>query len=158
MLLVICENGLLTINRNFVVQHLDDDSEVLKANLIGGTGNYWESDWFSLGYAIETQTLREIFLKTNTNLILTVTSNRTQCHISVKAADQIQKIKVNLNGNQFKLLAFNLGKSCCGVGFGGRDWLWEKEVVFNEKVSEKVFQKIVGNFGTNLLLCTISAR
>lgn len=102
-LLVICENGLLTINRNFVLEHLDDDSEVLKANLAGGEEHCWESDWFSLGYATNTQTLREIFLKTNVGLILTVTSNRIQRNIQVKAADQVQKIKVNLNGDQFKL-------------------------------------------------------
>ena len=102
-LLVICENGLMTINRHFVLEHLDDDSEVLKANLITSTDNFWESDWFSLGYATDTQTLREIFLKTNANLILTVTSNRSQRNISLKAGDKIQKIKINLNGDQFKL-------------------------------------------------------
>jgi len=102
-LLVVCENGLLTINRNFVLEHLDDDSEVLKANLAGGTDSCWESNWFSLGYATNTQTLREIFLKTNVNLILTATSNRTQRNIQVKAADNVQKVKVNLNGDQFKL-------------------------------------------------------
>ena len=102
-LLVICENGLLTINRNFVVEHLDDDSEVLKANLQSDTTNCWESDWFSLGYATNTQTLREIFVKTNASVVLTATSNRTQRNIRIKAADKIQKIKINLNGDQFKL-------------------------------------------------------
>ncbi len=102
-LLVICENGLLTVNRHFVLEHLDDDSELLKANLASSTQNYWESDWFSLGYATNTQTLREIFLKTNANLILTATSNRTQRNIQIKAADKIQKISIHLNGDQFKL-------------------------------------------------------
>ncbi|MCQ2382002.1 MAG: hypothetical protein MJ054_01720, partial [Clostridia bacterium] len=102
-LLVVCENGLLTINRNFVLQHLDDDSEILKSNLEKDDGRYWESGWFSLGYATDTQTLCEIFLKTNANLILTATSNRTQRNIPVKAASNIQKIKINLNGDQFKL-------------------------------------------------------
>lgn len=102
-LLLICENGLLTINRHFVLEHLDDDSEVLKANLPDSNANYWESDWFSLGYATNTQTLREILLKTNVDLILTVVSNRTQRNFQIKAADQIQKIKINLNGDQFKL-------------------------------------------------------
>ena len=102
-LLVICENGLMTINRSFILEHLEDDSEVLKANLAGGDDSRWESDWFSLGYATNTQTLREVFLKTNVGLILTVTSNRTQRNIRIPAADQVQKIKVNLNGDQFKL-------------------------------------------------------
>lgn len=102
-LLVICEKGLLTVNRNFVLEHLADDSEVLKANLGESNCCRWESDWFSLGYATNTQTLREVFLKTNVDLILTVTSNRTQRNILVKSADKVQKIKINLNGDQFKL-------------------------------------------------------
>ena len=102
-LLVICENGLLTINRNFTLEHLDDDSELLKANLESTTGNYWESSWFSLGYATDTQTLREVFLKTNVDIVLTATSNRTQRIIRIKGANKIQKIKINLNGDQFKL-------------------------------------------------------
>lgn len=102
-LLVICENGLMTVNRQFRLEHLDDDSEILKANLASAQGNYWESGWFSLGYATDTQTLREIFLKTNANIVVTATSNRTQRDILVKAADKMQKIKVNLNGDQFKL-------------------------------------------------------
>lgn len=102
-LLVICENGLLTINRKFVLEHLDDDSETLKANLAASNEHYWESDWFSLGYATDTQTLREIFLHTNADLVLTVTSNRTQRNICLKAANKIQKIKINLSGDQFKL-------------------------------------------------------
>lgn len=102
-LLVICENGLLTINRNFRLEHLDDDSEILKANLASSDNRFWESNWFSLGYATNTQTLREIFLKTNASIVLTATSNRTQRNLQIKAADKIQKIKINLNGDQFKL-------------------------------------------------------
>ena len=102
-LLVICENGLLTVNRNFNLEHLDNDSEVLKNSLASSTGSYWESDWFSLGYATNTQTLREILLKTNVSLILTATSNRKSRNIQVKAADKVQKIKINLNGDQFKI-------------------------------------------------------
>ena len=102
-LLVVCENGLLTINRSFVLEHLADDSEVLKANLVTPTARRWESDWFSLGYATNTQTLREVFLKTNVSLILTVKSNRTQREFPVKPSDKVQKIKINLNGDQFKL-------------------------------------------------------
>lgn len=102
-LLLVCENGLLTMNRHFTLEHLDDDSEVLKNNLANTETGYWESDWFSLGYATNTQTLREVFLKTNANIVLTVTTNRQTRNIQVKAADQIQKIKVNLNGDQFKL-------------------------------------------------------
>ena len=102
-LLVICENGLLTINRSFRLEHLDDDSEILKANLASSDNRFWESNWFSLGYATNTQTLREIFLKTNASIVLTATSNRTQRNLQIKAADKIQKIKINLNGDQFKL-------------------------------------------------------
>lgn len=102
-LLVICENGLLTINRNFRIEHLDDDSEILKADLESSEISYWESDWFSLGYATDTQTLREIFLKTNANLVLTTTSNRTHRNIRINGSDKLQKIKINLNGDQFKL-------------------------------------------------------
>ena len=102
-LLVICENGLLTINRHLVLEHLDDDSEILKANLPSQATSYWESDWFSLGYATDTQTLREVFLKTNANVVLTVITNRLQRSIPIKAADEIQKIKINSNGDQFKL-------------------------------------------------------
>ncbi len=102
-LLVICENGLLTVNRNFRLEHLDDDSEILKANLASSDNRFWESNWFSLGYATNTQTLREIFLKTNASIVLTATSNRTQRSFLVQAADSIQKIKINLNGDQFKL-------------------------------------------------------
>jgi hypothetical protein len=65
--------------------------------------SYWESDWFSLGYATDTQTLREVFLKTNANVVLTVITNRLQRSIPIKAADEIQKIKINSNGDQFKL-------------------------------------------------------
>ncbi len=101
--LVICEEGLLTINRNFVLEHLADDSELLKVNLVNSNQCLWESDWFSLGYATNTQTLREIFLKTNVGLTLTVTSNRTQRDIQVNAANKVQKIRINLNGDQFKL-------------------------------------------------------
>ena len=102
-LLVVCENGLMTINRNFVLEHLDDDSEVLKANLVSSDDKCWESDWFSLGYATNTQTLREIFLKTNVGLTLTALSNRTQRSTQVKPNDKVQKIKIHLNGDQFKL-------------------------------------------------------
>ena len=102
-LLVICENGLLTIGRNFVLEHLADDSEVLKANLNEPSCFRWESDWFSLGYATNTQTLREVFIKTNVSLTMTVMSNRTQRKIQVKPADKVQKIKINLNGDQFRL-------------------------------------------------------
>lgn len=102
-LLVVCENGLLTINRHFTLEHLADDSEILKANLTTMDGNYWESDWFSLGYATDTQILREIFLKTNAEIVLTATSNRTQRQIHLPAATRVQKIKVNLKGDQFKL-------------------------------------------------------
>lgn len=102
-LLVICENGLLTVSRNFVLEHLADDSELLKANLGESSCCRWESDWFSLGYATDTQTLREVFLKTNVSLTLTAISNRTQRKILVKPADKVQKIKINLNGDQFKL-------------------------------------------------------
>lgn len=102
-LLAICENGLFTINRNFVLEHLSDDSDVLKANLVGTNNCRWESDWFSLGYATNTQTLREVFLKTNVDLVLTVLSNRTQRNVLIRASDKVQKIKINLNGDQFKL-------------------------------------------------------
>lgn len=102
-LLAICENGLFTINRNFVLEHLSDDSDVLKANLVGTNNCRWESDWFSLGYATNTQTLREVFLKTNVDLVLTVLSNRTQRNVLIRASDNVQKIKINLNGDQFKL-------------------------------------------------------
>ena len=102
-LLVVCENGLMTINRRFALEHLDDDSEVLKNNLANTETGYWESDWFSLGYATNTQTLREVFLKTNAKIVLTVATNRQKRNIQIKAADQIQKIKINLNGDQFKL-------------------------------------------------------
>ena len=102
-LLVVCENGLLTINRSFVLEHLSDDSEVLKANLGENSCYRWESDWFSLGYATNTQTMREVFLKTNVSLTLTATSNRTHRSIQVKPGDKVQKIKINLNGDQFKL-------------------------------------------------------
>jgi len=102
-LLLICEHGLFTMNRNFALEHLADDSEVLKASLEDSGARRWSSDWFSLGYATDTQTLREVFLKTNTNLILTVSSNRTQRNIQVKAANKVQKIRVNINGDQFKL-------------------------------------------------------
>jgi len=101
--LAICENGLLTISRTFVLEHLSDDSDILKANLVEGNSCCWESDWFSLGYATNTQTLREVFLKTNTNLVLTITSNRIKRNIQVKPADGVQKIKINLNGDQFRL-------------------------------------------------------
>lgn len=115
-LLVICENGLLTINRNFVLEHLADDSEVFKANLVEPNAKSWESDWFSLGYATNTQTLREVFLKTNVSLTLTAVSNRTQRKIQIKPADQVQKIKINLNGDQFKLslsLSADANKDLC---------------------------------------------
>jgi hypothetical protein len=102
-LLVICEHGLLTISRNFVLEHLADDSEVLKANLSEQSNYRWESDWFSLGYATNTQTLREVFLKTNISSTLTVVSNRTQRSFQLKPGEQVQKIKINLNGDQFKL-------------------------------------------------------
>ncbi|MCM1404096.1 MAG: hypothetical protein NC133_01110 [Prevotella sp.] len=101
--LLICEEGLLTINRHLVLEHLADDSEMLKANRVSSNQCLWESDWFSLGYATDTQTLREIFLKTNVSLTLTVTSNRTQRNIPITGANQVQKIKINLNGDQFKL-------------------------------------------------------
>ncbi len=101
-LLVICEKGLLTINQNLKLSHLDDDSSLLQSKSYL-TSNYWESGWFSLGYATDTQTLREVFLKANANLTLTITSNRTQRTILVKAADHVQKIKLNLNGDQFKV-------------------------------------------------------
>lgn len=102
-ILVICENGLLTINRNFLLEHLADDSDILKNNLSDSGDNRWESDWFSLGYATNTQTLREVFLKTNVNLVLTAISNCTQRKIQVKGSEHVQKLKVNLKGDQFKL-------------------------------------------------------
>ena len=102
-LLVVCEHGLLHVNRSCVLEHLSDDSDILKANLAESSGRRWESDWFSLGYATNTQTLREVFLKTNTDLVLTVLSNRSQRNFQVKPTDGVQKIKINLNGDQFKL-------------------------------------------------------
>lgn len=102
-LLVICENGLLTVNKSLVLNHLSDDSTILMSNINDNPISFWESDWFSLGYATDTQTLREVFLKTNKPLTLVVESNMTRRTISVKAANSVQKIKTNLRGDQFKI-------------------------------------------------------
>lgn len=102
-LLAICENGLLTINKSLALTHIADDSQILIDNLTQSIVPFWESAWFTLGYATDTQSLREVFLKTNTSLILLVESNRMKRTIRVKAAKRVQKVKTNLPGDQFKL-------------------------------------------------------
>lgn len=111
-LLVVCEHGLLTIDKHLNLQHLSDDSEALKASLVAGEQPSWVSDWFSLGYATDTQNLREVFLKTNVPLTLVVESNRTQRTIQVAANLQVQKLKINLNGDQFKIGLYPNSASC----------------------------------------------
>ena len=111
-LLVVCEHGLLTLDKNLNLQHLSDDSEALKASLVAGEQPSWVSDWFSLGYATDTQNLREVFLKTNVPLTLVVESNRTQRTIRVAANLQVQKIKINLNGDQFKIGLYLNSANC----------------------------------------------
>ena len=112
-LLVICEYGLLVIKRNLSLNHLADDSEVLKTNLAKNATEQWESDWFSLGYATDTQTLREVLIKTQTDLTLVVKSNRTQRNLHVAAKDGVQKIKVNLGGDQFQLAIYPSQGNVC---------------------------------------------
>lgn len=107
-LLVICENGLLLVNKNLTLVHLAEDSENLKANL-AAVGSQWQSDWFSLGYATDTQNLREVLLSTDVPLRLVVESNRTKRTIMVPAATGVQKIKIHLNGDQFKISLQILG-------------------------------------------------
>lgn len=111
-LLVVCEHGLLTIDKHINLQHLSDDSEALKASLVAGDQPSWVSDWFSLGYATDTQNLREVFLKTNVPLTLVVESNRTQRTIQVAANLQVQKIRINLNGDQFKIGLYPNSANC----------------------------------------------
>lgn len=112
-LLAICENGLLTINKSLTLTHVSEDSQILIDNLPQGVVPFWESAWFSLGYATDTQNLREIFLRTSTALVLVVESNRIKRTIRVKAANKVQKIKINLLGDQFKIALLLPTEGCC---------------------------------------------
>lgn len=111
-LLVVCDYGSLTVDKHLKLQHLTDDSESLRTSLAAGNDPEWRSDWFTLGYATDTQSLREVFLKTNVPLTMVVESNRTQRAIHVAAGSKVQKLKVNLNGDQFKISLYPSSANC----------------------------------------------
>lgn len=111
-LLAVCDYGLVTVDRHLNLQHLSDDSAAWQNSLASGNDPAWVSDWFSLGYATDTQNLREVFLKTDVALTLVVESNRTQRTIQLTASRQVQKIKINLNGDQFKIGLYPSSASC----------------------------------------------
>ena len=123
-LLVVCENGLWVVDRKLNVKHLTDDSGTVIANMTQGPERIWESDWFSLGYATDTQTLREVFLKTNVPIKMSVLSNRTSKTITVKPSGTIRKNKINLRGDQFKIRiqvpagSFEISNLSAVIGFG----------------------------------------
>ncbi len=102
-LLVVCENGMLLVNKSINISHLSDDSQVLIDNLLPGQDKVWGSDWFTLGYATDTQVLREVFIKTDVAIEMRIESNRLNKTIAIKAANEVQKIKTNLKGDQFKI-------------------------------------------------------
>jgi hypothetical protein len=125
-LLLICENALCIADKRLNIKYLTDDSGVLAANLSNSDVRFWESDWFSLGYATDTQYLREVFIKTDTAIYITVLSNRTNKKTAVKPDINVQKIKINLRGDVFKIRitvpdgAFTVSDLSAVVGFGRR--------------------------------------
>jgi hypothetical protein len=102
-LLLVCENGLLKVEKNLNVKHLTDDSGVPAANLTNSEERVWGSGWFSLGYATDTQVLREVFLKTDILIELSAVSNHAVKTVTVPPSEKVQKIKTNLRGDQFKI-------------------------------------------------------
>jgi hypothetical protein len=103
-LLLICEKVLAAVDKNLNLKFLTDDNEIVLNNMAGsGTEKIWTSDFFGLGYATDTQHLREVFLKTSAAMTLFVISNNIEKVINVQPNAQIQKIKTNLRGDMFKL-------------------------------------------------------
>jgi hypothetical protein len=104
-LLLICEKALLTVGRDLKVKFLTANCGAILNNLLWtGETKEWGSDWFGLGYATDTQRLKEVFVKTNCDISLKIISNQTQKTITVTASSEIQKIKTNLRGDMFKIL------------------------------------------------------
>jgi hypothetical protein len=103
-LLLVCEKALAAIDKNLSIKYLTNDNEILLNHLSGGgEEQVWESAFFGLGYATDTQHLREVFIKTDTALSLFVISNKIEKIMKIKPGGGIQKIKTNLRGDMFKL-------------------------------------------------------
>jgi hypothetical protein len=104
-LLLVCEKALATVDKNLNIKYLTNDNEALLNYFSGGSGTerIWESAFFGLGYATDTQRLREVFIKTDTALSLFVISNKIEKIMNIKPSGSIQKIKTNLRGDMFKL-------------------------------------------------------
>jgi hypothetical protein len=103
-LLLVCETALAVVDKKLNLKFLTDNSEVLLSNMSGGGDTImWESAYFGLGYATDTQMLREVFVKTDTPITLFAVSNKVEKIVNVTAGGKIQKVKINLRGDLFKL-------------------------------------------------------
>jgi hypothetical protein len=86
--------ALLTDNPN-EIQMLTGDAENTKT---------WESDFFALTYAANSQFLRAILIQTKTPLEIFVINNRgAQQRISLGGSDEIQRTNLNFRGELFKI-------------------------------------------------------
>jgi hypothetical protein len=108
-LLLVCGNGLLILDENLKIKHLTDNNEIIIKNLDNVDEKIWESNWFSLGYATNTQILQDVFLSftgSGVNVTLDVSSNKVATKtvpVQSKVTETIQRLRLNLRGNQFKL-------------------------------------------------------
>ncbi|MDR0384408.1 MAG: hypothetical protein LBH47_03750 [Christensenellaceae bacterium] len=110
-LMVICQNGLFVINEDLKMKILNADEEkIVKNAALQTVQKIWESDWFGLGYAVDTQYLRDVFLEfeslTGNKLQMTVIviSNKVADNIvTAYTSPEMQTIRVNMRGDQFKI-------------------------------------------------------
>jgi len=91
--------------------HIEADGKILVIEkffdswfyISNATTRCWESDNFMIGYAASRQFIKQIRLRTNANLTLTVLSESREQRIQIRARDRIQTLNVNLKGESFRL-------------------------------------------------------
>lgn len=67
------------------------------------TERIWESEDFALTYASGNQYVRQILIKTATDIDVIVTSNRAEQTIRVKGGASVQQVNLNLKGEMFSI-------------------------------------------------------
>ena len=94
---LVLDGKLLVIERFFEgFSFIDTDSPPIR---------FWESEPFGLSYAANRQWLKQLLIKTNCTLTVTLTATstgRTQV-LEIQAADDLQRFNVNLRGDMFTI-------------------------------------------------------
>lgn len=83
----------------------DSPNLVLQVSKAMGSAKemFWESDWFSLGYATIKQYIRRVLVKTSGSIDLVVMNTRSSRKIKIKGSSEIQAINLNFKGDAFKV-------------------------------------------------------